>query len=385
MTMSIPPRGEPSINQPVVSYVKKTPKNPGHYWKTSPSMKTKVGMTQETFAKPVKAISLPQDVLITSDHHLIELENQVQRLMEAHLDPNSSVQVNKITSSCEIYSGPHDTQYCMENPEQAFGDYTSLRTNEARDVRLSKFEADFKQQQSEMTNKIDTFLKAINDRMMGELPSDTVKNPKFNVNPTSSVSSARSYPMEDPQSSSLLAHDPIYNVILDKYVESLELGKNGFVFIQSEMPENVKDPRLFTLPCRLGDTKPFYTLADLGSCVNLILLYLFKKLKIRLLEETDHVFRLADGIKSYPVGIVKNVEVHIGKLKLLEDFYVIDIDKDPSTPSLIGRGFLATASAVIDFKKAKITVGEGITRYPTPLLCQEILHGLPFAQRLGNG
>nr|GEU61979.1 MAK10-like protein [Tanacetum cinerariifolium] len=37
------------------------------------------------FAKLVKAISLPQDVPSTSDHHLIELENQVQCLMEAHL------------------------------------------------------------------------------------------------------------------------------------------------------------------------------------------------------------------------------------------------------------------------------------------------------------
>ncbi|GJW85693.1 MAK10-like protein [Tanacetum coccineum] len=124
----------------------------------------------------------------------------------------------------------------------------------------------------------------------------------------------------------------------------------------------MKDPGLFTLPCRLGDSKPFDTLADLWSCVNFIPLYLFKKLKIRLLEETDHVFGLADGTKSYLVGIVKNVEVHIGKLKLLEDFYVIDMEKDPTCPLLIGRGFLATASAVIDCRKAKIAVGEGITR-----------------------
>ncbi|GKB32851.1 MAK10-like protein [Tanacetum coccineum] len=43
------------------------------------------------FSKPVKAISLPQDVSSTSDRHLIELENQVQRLMEAHLAPNPPV------------------------------------------------------------------------------------------------------------------------------------------------------------------------------------------------------------------------------------------------------------------------------------------------------
>nr|GEW18262.1 hypothetical protein [Tanacetum cinerariifolium] len=100
----------------------------------------------------------------------------------------------------------------------------------------------------------------------------------------------------------------MYNAILDKYVESLELGKNGFAFIQGKMPEKMKDLELFTLPCRLGDSKPFDTLVDSGSCVNLIPLYIFKKLKIRLLEETNHVFGLADGTTSYPVGIVKNVE-----------------------------------------------------------------------------
>ncbi|GKD09507.1 MAK10-like protein [Tanacetum coccineum] len=269
----------------------------------------------------------------------------------------------------------------------------------SQDVRLSKFEADFKQQQSEMTNKIGTFLKAINNRMTGALPSDTVKNMKLNVNPTSSVLSTRSYPIEDPQSYStlfnsvnaiktcskptndfqkdqlqiktlmvnkigtpkpkepaktledefkdlqlklpvleVLAHAPIYNEIVDKYVKSLELGKNRSVFIQGEMPKKIKDPELFTLPCRLGDSKFFDTLADLGSCLNLIPLYLFKKLRIGLLEGTDHVFGLADGNKSYLVGIVKNVEVHIGKLKLLEDLYVIDMEKDVTPPNLGSSG-----------------------------------------------
>nr|GEV00855.1 hypothetical protein [Tanacetum cinerariifolium] len=196
--------------------------------------------------------------------------------MEAHLAPNLPIQVNKIASSCEICSGPHDTQYCMENPEQAFVDYVSTCINEAR--------------------------------------------------------------------------------------ESLKLGKNGSAFIQGKMPKKIKAHVLFTLPCRLGDSKPFDTLADLGSCVNLIPLYLFKKLKIRLLEETDHVFRLANGTKSYPIRIVKNTVVHIGKLKLLEDFYVIDMEKDPATPLLVGKGFLATASVVIDYRKTEIAIGEGVTR-----------------------
>ncbi|GJV55466.1 MAK10-like protein [Tanacetum coccineum] len=164
------------------------------------------------FAMPVKAISLPQDVPSTSNRRLIELENQVQRLMEAHLAPTQPTQVNKITISCEICSGPHGTQYCMEDPEQAFVEYASSHTDEAgdkwytfkpeqnnlgdtynpswrshpnlsleglvsnfmasQDARLSKFEADFKRQQD--------------------------KNPKLGTHP---VSSARSYPTIDPQRS----------------------------------------------------------------------------------------------------------------------------------------------------------------------------------------
>ncbi|GJZ85222.1 hypothetical protein Tco_0650561, partial [Tanacetum coccineum] len=162
------------------------------------------------FAKPVKAIVLPQDVPSTSDHRLIELKNQVQCLMEAYLAPTQPTQVNKITTSYEICNGPHDTQSCMENPEQAFVEYASSRTDKAgeglvsefmasQDARLSKFEADFKQQQSEMTNKIDTVLKAITDRIAGTLPSDTVKNPILGTHP---VLSARSYPTIDPQCSS---------------------------------------------------------------------------------------------------------------------------------------------------------------------------------------
>nr|GEV94195.1 hypothetical protein [Tanacetum cinerariifolium] len=166
----------------------------------------------------------------------------------------------------------------------------------SQEAMLSKFEADFKKQQSEMTNIIDTVLMAITDRITGALPSDIVNNPKLNVNFTSLVLSTRSYPMKDPQCSpkihnsinaikacskqhnendqtkiktlivnevgtptskepedtledefkdlhlnlpvlEVLAHAPIYNAIFNKNVEILELGQNGSVFIQGKMPK----------------------------------------------------------------------------------------------------------------------------------------------------
>ncbi|GKB81219.1 MAK10-like protein [Tanacetum coccineum] len=303
----------------------------------------------------------------TSDRRLVELETQVQHLMEAYLAPTQPTQVYRITASCEICSGSHDTQTCMENPEQAFVEYASSHTDEAgeglvsefmasQDARLSRFEANFKQQQNEMTNKIDTVLKAITNQIAGTLPSDTPEEPEPTLEDEFKDLHLNLPVLE------VLAHAPIYNAILDKYVESLELGESGSALVQGETAAKMGDPGLFTLPCRLGDSEPFDTLADLGSCVNIIPLYLFKKLKIGLLEKIDHIFGLADGTKSYPVEIVKDVEVHIVKLKLLNDFYVLDMKKDPETPLLVGRGFLATANAVIDCKMAKIVVGEGITR-----------------------
>ncbi|GJS18417.1 hypothetical protein Tco_0412889 [Tanacetum coccineum] len=126
--------------------------------------------------------------------------------------------VNKITTPCEICSGSHDTQYCMENPEQAFVEYASSRTDEA-----------------------------------GEEPEPTLEDEFQDLNLNLLV-------LE------VLAHAPIYNAILDKYFESLELGKNRSPFVQGEAPAKMGDPGLFTLPCRLGDSKPFDTLADVGSC-----------------------------------------------------------------------------------------------------------------------
>ncbi|GJS65447.1 hypothetical protein Tco_0680011 [Tanacetum coccineum] len=61
-----------------------------------------------------------------------------------------------------------------------------------------------------MTNKIDTVLKAITDRIAGTLPSDTVKNPKLGTHP---VLSARSYPTMDPQCSTQI-HSSINTITI---------------------------------------------------------------------------------------------------------------------------------------------------------------------------
>ncbi|GKC23510.1 hypothetical protein Tco_1025660 [Tanacetum coccineum] len=111
-------------------------------------------------------VPLQSETICTSDRYLIELENQVQRLMEAHLAPKQPVRVNKITSSCEICSDPHDTQYCMENPKQVFVDYASSRNNEVGGrQRLSSLGPQLGRQQDDMINKNNILWKVFSEKL----------------------------------------------------------------------------------------------------------------------------------------------------------------------------------------------------------------------------
>ncbi|GKA69553.1 hypothetical protein Tco_0775617 [Tanacetum coccineum] len=206
--------------------------------------------------------------------------------MEAHLALTQPTQVNKITTPCEICSGPHDTQNCMENPEQAFVEYASSRTDEAeglvsefmasQDVRLSKFEADFKQQQSEMANKIDTVLKAITDRIAGTLPSDTVKNLKLGIRTRVGKKKKKAY--------NVLPEGPIYEAILKKKITKKEdIGGN------------------FKIPCSIGGLKHVHALVDQGSDVNVMPYSTYMKLADKRPAETDIRLSLASHSYIYPL------------------------------------------------------------------------------------
>ncbi|GJY55894.1 hypothetical protein Tco_0455009 [Tanacetum coccineum] len=107
MTMSNPSQDEPLTNRPVLE------------------------TTTRDFVQASQGIALASRCLVYIRPSAYELKNQVQRLMEASLAPTQPTQVNKVTTSCEICSGPHDTLYCKEYPEQAFVEYASSRTHEA--------------------------------------------------------------------------------------------------------------------------------------------------------------------------------------------------------------------------------------------------------------
>ncbi|GKA19464.1 hypothetical protein Tco_0699379 [Tanacetum coccineum] len=134
------------------------------------------------FAKLVNTISLPQDVPYASDRHLIEQENQVQRLMEAHLASKSSVQVNKIRSSCEFVMVPTTLNIAWKILSKLSLIMHPRVTTKWEKEDCLVLEAQLKQQQDEVINKINTLWKVILDKFDDVPTRDITKNSTAHMN-----------------------------------------------------------------------------------------------------------------------------------------------------------------------------------------------------------
>lgn len=60
--------------------------------------------------------------------------------------------------------------------------------------------------------------------------------------------------------------------------------------------------------------------------------------------------QLADRSVKYPVGMLENIPVCIGRFYIPIDFIVMDITEDYNIHIILGRPFLATVGAIIDVK-----------------------------------
>ncbi|XP_057994365.1 uncharacterized protein LOC131174626 [Hevea brasiliensis] len=147
--------------------------------------------------------------------------------------------------------------------------------------------------------------------------------------------------------------------LLEDY-ETVALTEKCSALLQNKLPPKLKDPGSFSIPCHIGETSIERALCDLGASVSLMPLSICEKLKIRDLKPTTISLQLADRSIKYPVGILENVPLKVGKFFIPVDFIVLEMEEDVRTPIILGRPFLATAGANIDVKngKLKLTVGE---------------------------
>ena len=124
--------------------------------------------------------------------------------------------------------------------------------------------------------------------------------------------------------------------------------------IQSRNPVKYKDPGSPIISVNIGGNCIDKSLLDLGASVNLLPYFVYKQLGLGELKPTNITLSLADRSVKIPKGIVEDVLVKIDKFYYPVDFVVLDtepIGNEPNhMPIILGRPFLATANAIINFR-----------------------------------
>ncbi|GJT89178.1 reverse transcriptase domain-containing protein [Tanacetum coccineum] len=134
------------------------------------------------------------------------------------------------------------------------------------------------------------------------------------------------------------------------------LNEHCSAVILNKLPEKLRDPGKFLIPCDFPGMDECLALADLGASINLMPLSVCKKLSLPELTPTCMTLELADRSISQPIGIAEDVYVKVGKFQFLADFVVVDFDADPRVPLILGRSFLKTGRALIDVYEGELTL-----------------------------
>ncbi|XP_074297172.1 uncharacterized protein LOC141627866 [Silene latifolia] len=127
---------------------------------------------------------------------------------------------------------------------------------------------------------------------------------------------------------------PIYGKLLKELIANknslnssttVNLSIECSVILMNELPQKLEDPGSFSVLCTIETVQIERALCDMGVSISLMPLKIFKKLKDYDLSPTRVSFQLADRSVRYPIGLVEDVPLNVGKLEIPCDFYVMDI------------------------------------------------------------
>ena len=136
--------------------------------------------------------------------------------------------------------------------------------------------------------------------------------------------------------------------------ETVNLTEECSAILQRKLPQKLKDPGSFTIPCTIGNAIFERALCDLGASINLMPLSIFKRLGLGKARPTTVTLQLADRSLKHPRGIIEDVLVKVDKFIFPADFIVLDMEEDKEIPIILGRPFLATGRAMIDVQRGEL-------------------------------
>ncbi|KAL4332957.1 hypothetical protein GQ457_07G007450 [Hibiscus cannabinus] len=142
-----------------------------------------------------------------------------------------------------------------------------------------------------------------------------------------------------------------------KRIEEFETAaatETCLAFMQNKVPAKKTDPGSFTIEFFIGNNYPTKTLCDPGASINVMPKSIFQKLGIGEANPTTVMLQLTDHSYVHPEGKTEDILVQVNKFIFPADFLILDCEAEEHAPIILGRPFLSTSRAIIDFEKDEI-------------------------------
>ena len=139
-----------------------------------------------------------------------------------------------------------------------------------------------------------------------------------------------------------------------KDYKTIALAEKCSAILQKKLPQKLKDPRSFTIPCTIGNAIFEKALCDLGASINLMPMLIFRRLGLGEAKPKIVTLQLDDRSLKHPRGIIEDVLVKVDKFIFPIDFIVLDMEKDREIPIILGRPLLSIERVLIDVQKGGV-------------------------------
>jgi len=113
------------------------------------------------------------------------------------------------------------------------------------------------------------------------------------------------------------------------------------VILQNKLPHKLEDLRSFSIPCAVGDVIINRALYDLGASISLMPYLIYRRLEVGEVTHTTMSIQLADRYIKYPLGMLEDVPLQVGKFFISCDFVILEMEEDAQIAIILGRPFLA--------------------------------------------
>ncbi|XP_012472418.1 uncharacterized protein LOC105789591 [Gossypium raimondii] len=133
--------------------------------------------------------------------------------------------------------------------------------------------------------------------------------------------------------------------------ETIALIEGCTTLLKNKLPQKLKDPGSFTIPCSIGNHYVGKSLCNLGASINLMSMFSFRKLGIGNARPIIVTLQLADKSYVHPEGKIEDIVVRVEKFIFPTDSIILECEADKEVPIILGRPFLATGRTLIDVQK----------------------------------